>query len=356
MKMKLQLKHILSTATLILALAGNSLAQDIHFSQYYETPLLMNPANAGVFNGDIRAIINYKNQWASIGNPYTTSMLSVDGGVFKNKWSKLHVGAGLTVYADKAGKSEFGTTQVLGALSSVVKLNDKNIISAGLNGGFAQKGIKNTDLEWGNQYDNTTGTYNAALSANEGNASLSESFAYADFGAGLTWNFTTKPSNMTSNDRITANFGVAVFHLNQPKQKFYLDDVESLYAKMVIHGRSYIGIKNTTLAIIPSFLMYKQKSQQEVLVGGLIRYALSEESKYTGFVKESAVFLGGHYRIGDAFIPSVYFEMASFSIGVSYDLTLSELATTTGASGGVEISLRFINPNPFKNKTGGAMF
>jgi len=354
--MRMKLKYIIGLAVACMFSGSALLAQDIHFSQYYETPLLMNPSNAGVFNGDIRAIVNYKNQWKSFGDAYKTGMFSFDGRILKGKWTKLHLGAGLTVYSDKAGKSEFGTTQVLGHLSSVVKLNDKNIISAGLNGGFAQKGIKNTDLEWGNQYDNTTGGYNGSLNNNEGNALLSENFGYADFGAGISWNFTTTPANMTSNERVAVDFGVAIFHLNQPKQKFYLNNVESLYSKMVIHGRSYIGIKHTSFAIIPSFMMFKQESQQEVIVGGLIRFSLSEEAKYTGFIKESAVFLGGHYRIGDAFIPSVYFEMSKFSIGFSYDLTLSQISTATGGAGGVEISLRFINPNPFNNKTGGAMF
>ncbi|MBL4656779.1 MAG: PorP/SprF family type IX secretion system membrane protein, partial [Flavobacteriales bacterium] len=263
--MRVNKKYVVCLFSLAIGSGQGVLSQDIHFSQFYETPLMMNPANSGVFNGDIRAIVNYKNQWSTIGNPYTTGMVSVDGGIFKSKWSKLHLGAGLTVYSDKAGTSEFGTTQVLGAVSSVIKVGDKNIISAGLNGGFGQKGISNIDLEWGNQYDNVSGTYNATLDPNEGNALLSENFAYADFGAGISWNFTTKPSNMTTNDRISANLGVAVFHLNQPKQKFYLNEVEGLYSKIVIHGKTYIGIKQTTLAIIPSFLMYKQKSQQEIV-------------------------------------------------------------------------------------------
>ena len=352
--MKIQLRHAFCVLALVIVYTYGVKGQDIHFSQFYETPLLMNPANSGFFNGDIRGIVNYKNQWASIGNPYTTGMFSVDGGILKNKINKVHIGAGLTVYADKAGKSEFGTTQVLGALSGIVKLNDKSLLSAGFNGGFAQKGIKNAELEWGNQYNPSSGIYDPFY--NDAEIVPSESASYADFGAGISWRFNSRPSNMKANDRISANFGVAIFHLNQPKQSFYVDDIESLYSKLVVHGRTYIGIKNTTLAIIPSFLMYKQKNQQEIIVGGLVRYALSEESKYTGFIKESAIFMGGHYRLGDAFIPSVYFEVSSFSIGVSYDITLSDLAVSTGTTGGIEISLRFINPNPFKNKSGGALF
>ncbi|MBL4754342.1 MAG: PorP/SprF family type IX secretion system membrane protein [Flavobacteriales bacterium] len=351
-----KLKHLLGIAALSIVLASSANAQDVHFSQFYETPLFMNPSNAGFFNGDIRAIVNYRNQWASIGNPYTTSMFSVDGRIFKNKINKVLLGAGLTVFTDKAGKSEFGTTQVLGALTAIVKLSDKHKLSAGFNGGFAQKGIKNSDLQWGNQYDNTSGTFNSSFDPNEGNALLTENTSYADFGGGISWSFNTRPSNMTANDRISADFGIELFHLNQPNQKFYLNNVETLHSKLVIHGKTYIGIKNTTLAIIPTFLMYQQKSLQEIIVGSMLRYTLSEESKYTGFIKESAVLVGGHYRLGDAFISSIYFEVSSFSVGISYDFTLSDLATSAGSTGGIEISLRFINSNPFKNKSGGSMY
>ena len=74
---------------------------------------------------------------------------------------------------------------------------------------------------------------------------------------------------------------------------------------------------------------------------------LREESKYTGIFREMAISVGGYYRVGDAFAPSVEFEIASFAIGFSYDLNVSDLTAATGGNGGPEIFIRIINPNPF---------
>jgi len=80
----------------------------------------------------------------------------------------------------------------------------------------------------------------------------------------------------------------------------------------------------------------------------MIRYLLRPQSKYTGFIKETAILFGGHYRTGDAFIPSVMIEMANYAIGISYDVNISSLKTVSSGKGGVEIVLRYINPNPFQ--------
>ena len=331
-----------------------STGQDIHFSQFYETPLLINPATTGSFNGDMRAIINYKDQWNSIAQPYRTGMFSFDMKLMKKKWNSVHLAAGLLVFNDQAGKSKFGTTQVNLSLAAILAANDKNNFSVGLLGGFAQRGVKNTDLKWGNQFDGNS--YNSSTPSGEEGTLNSNSFIYGDFGAGLNWNFITKPKNMSSNDKITVNLGVGVFHINQPKQKLYVDDVQSLYAKIVVHGRSYLGIPNTTLAVIPSFLYMKQNSAQEINVGGLIRYSLKEESKYTGLIKNSAVYLGGFFRVGDSFIPMLMFELSDFAVGFNYDINISGLKSVSSGKGGFEISLRYIKGAATKHSKGGAMF
>ena len=63
---------------LIIALqfAYAAIAQDIGFSQFYDQPLLRNPALAGIFTGDIRLTASYRNQWQSVTEPYRTFGLS----------------------------------------------------------------------------------------------------------------------------------------------------------------------------------------------------------------------------------------------------------------------------------------
>ncbi|MFH1319390.1 MAG: type IX secretion system membrane protein PorP/SprF, partial [Bacteroidota bacterium] len=94
------------------------------------------------------------------------------------------------------------------------------------------------------------------------------------------------------------------------------------------------------------FLM--QGPSTEIDLGCMVRYTLREESRYTGLLKETAILIGGYFRVGDAVIPSVMFEIANFAIGVSYDVNISGLKSVSTGRGGAEISLRYINPNPFR--------
>ena len=60
-----------------------------------------------------------------------------------------------------------------------------------------------------------------------------------------------------------------------------------------------------------------------------------------------AIAVGTLYRVGDAAIPSVLIEVGSFALGVSYDVNISGLNSVSNGKGGIEIVLRFVNPNPF---------
>src|SRR5207253_6770150 len=110
-------------------------SQDLHFAQVQESPLLINPANTGFYQGYFRAIAQYRNQWISMGNPYQTMGLSVDGALFKAKKNKAYLGLGLTIFNDVAGAAKIGGTQVNFNVSGIVKLSKKAMLSAGLYGG-----------------------------------------------------------------------------------------------------------------------------------------------------------------------------------------------------------------------------
>ena len=78
--MKTTIHQFLVVSLLMCALQGKS--QDIHFSQIFETPLLRNPALAGLFAGDVRIQSVYRSQWNSVTDAYKTGSLN---GEFKLK-------------------------------------------------------------------------------------------------------------------------------------------------------------------------------------------------------------------------------------------------------------------------------
>jgi hypothetical protein len=125
--------------------------------------------------------------------------------------------------------------------------------------------------------------------------------------------------------------------------------------KYVAHGSALISKKNSNVAYNPGFMYYRQGNLQEIYAGGLIRYKLNQDSKYTGLQKGMALSIGGYVRARDAFVGAMLFEYGSYAIGFSYDVNTSPLRVASNMRGGYEISLRFVNPNPFLYKGRGRL-
>jgi type IX secretion system PorP/SprF family membrane protein len=326
-----------------------SFAQDIHFSQFDETPLQLNPANAGVHH-DVRIITNYKNQWQSVGSPYKTFALSADFRLLKKK-QKAQMGLGIDIFSDKAGDSQMGTNQGNITLSGIIPLNDKSLISAGLMSGFSQRSLQGNNLQWGNQYNGMA--YDATISSGE---PVIASHTFIDLGAGIQYSFGTNEMYISANDSRKVNIGVAMYHPHRPAYSLFGDNSQRLHTKYVLHGDAALGVKNSNLVIKPSYLILLQGAVTEVTPGVTLQYILQEGSKYTGNKKPSAFSLGGYYRMKDAFIACAKFEYSNYAIGFSYDINLSKLKTVTDARGGFEISLRFISPGAFSGTRRSAKF
>lgn len=321
-------------------------AQDIHFSQFDETQLQLNPADAGVQH-DIRVITNYKNQWQSVGSPYKTYALSGDARLLKSK--KHHMGLGLDFFSDKAGDANLNSTQINLSLSGIINVNDKSVISGGIMTGFAQRSIDLGGLEWGDQYDGSV--YNAALPTGE--TATANSFTFVDLGGGVQYSFGNSEMYISANDSRKVNVGVSVFHPHTPSYTFYGDNTQILHTKWVFHGNAAFGIKNTNLVLKPSYIVLLQGATKEITPGMTFQYILQEGSKYTKNKKPSAFSLGGYYRVEDAFIGVAKFEYSNYAIGFSYDVNLSKLKTVSKTRGGFEISLRFISPGAFGKRSAG---
>jgi len=327
----------------MLAKAGFS--QDFHFSMFNENPLNINPALTGAFPGDHRMIVNYKNQWQSISDPFRTYSGSYDAGLFKKDAESGYLSAGIQFLNDVAGTSEFTTTKFDVSLAYHVVLGYTSTLSAGISGGFCQRSLNSSALYWDNQYDGNGG-FDQTVSSGE--TSTFENFGYSDFSAGLMYSFATEESSMASNDGIKFNIGFASYHINQPKLTFANVDTEQLFAKYMVHARGQFGIFSSNTAVVAQGMFANQGPAREIVAGVGLRFMLTEQSHYTGFMKESALTIGAAYRVGDAIIPQLMLEIANFAIGIGYDVNTSGLNVASNSKGGTEIFLRYINPSPFR--------
>lgn len=333
------MKRYLIVITILLSL--NSLAQDPHFSQYSEAPLFLNPANTGLKN-DLRAILNYRTQWAAVSTPYQTTGLSFDMSLAKDDASNAYMGIGATVLYDRAGDGNLSLTQGNLNISGVVLLNDENKLSVGLMGGFGQRSIEYSNFRWDAQYD---GTYNSNLSSNE--TFDQNAFSYFDAGAGVTWSYGRDQKYITANDGVKADVGVSFFHFGIPTASFAENNAEGLNLKYVAHASMELGQSNSNLTFIPQVYWTAQGKLNELLLGNKFRYLLQEGSHVTGLRKSTAMGVGVYYRLQDAVIASFNLDYGNFSVGFSYDFNISSLTPASNMRGGAEVYLKFVTPNPF---------
>jgi len=312
---------------LLPALAGK--AQDIHFSQFFETPLLRNPSLAGIFTGDYRVQAVFRDQWNSFTNAYRTGSLNAEYKWPIGKQSDFFTTA-LEVLYDKAGTAALETTELLPAINYHKSLsNDKPMyLSLGFMGGLVEKMIDLSRVTTNSQYNGTA--YDPALP--NGETILTPNVHYLDGSLGISFNSAYGPENQN-----TLYAGFAYHHLNRPKNSFYKNPTVELDPKIVVSA----GIKS----IINEYSFFtiqadysSQGPAQETIGGILYSYKLGDDPDNYPYT----VSLGGFIRWKDALIPVIRLEMNSLSVGLSYDVNTSQLNTVSYARGGFELSISYI--------------
>lgn len=337
MKTTLNMKKIILASMLVVPFLGK--AQDIHFSQFNETPVLLNPAmSCTAF--DTRIIANYKNQWASVTSPFQTYGISIER-VFKHlKLKKAYSGMSLSIYNDKAGDAGLGSLLVNLGFNAVVKTGKYTKFSAGIGGGINYRTINPSKLKWESQYNGSV--HDPAVASGE--AVPRSTMMQADFVGGLAYHYAKSERYISAQDGTKFDLGFSVFHYNMPKYSF-VNSGDKQFVKFALHANFDIGIKNTGIAIVPSALYMKQGPSQEISIGSLFKYIIQDQSVYTGIKKPCAIALGAYYRVGDAVIPTLLFQYDKYAFCVSYDVNTSQLTGASKAKGGLEFSLRF-NTSP----------
>ncbi|MBI1289463.1 MAG: type IX secretion system membrane protein PorP/SprF [Flavobacteriales bacterium] len=330
-------------AYLLLILPFWAASQDIHMVQFTETPQLINPGQTGVFNGKIRAIVNYRDQWASVDAPYRTFGFNYDQRISPKKWKKkASLCVGLAAYRDDAGDLGLHTTSGVISLASSLHLTNTQTVTAGIQSGVIYRGIDMSKAVWGSQYDGNN--YDPTMASGE--VSNFNSFINPDVSMGFAWNL-NEPHGIGPFRELYVRAGTGIFHLNRPRQKFNLGEDDRLDVRWTIHADAMMGVGSGRSYIVPMFLFQMQGPSTEAVFGGMYRFLLRDAAQVTGFVKGGALGMGATYRWGDAITPMVSVEYLWMRLGVSYDVNLSKLRNATNYQGGLEISLRVILADGF---------
>lgn len=309
-------------------------AQDVMLSQPLESPIYLNPANTGA-QYDVRSNLNYRQQWRSVTDPFTTVMASADAKI-ASRGKSSSFGAGVFIMNDRAGGAHLNTFLGGVNIAAKVPISNSQNISAGIGTAFMQRHIDYSALSWDKQYDGLV--YNPNLS--NGEQLSNERTNNIDLSTGVQWSYGKGATTLSSNDNFGVQVGVSVFHLNKPNMSFDYNDKS--YMRFVLHSTLSYGIKNSNMQISPSFIAAFQGPSKMFYGGALVKYKLQESSKYTDYVLARMLNIGTFYRFGDAIVLMTQLEWGQFAFGISYDINTSSLTRVSSGRGGFEISARYM--------------
>jgi type IX secretion system PorP/SprF family membrane protein len=331
-------RFLLFITVISLLQTKQAFAQDPHYSQYNEASVYINPALCGVAY-DVRAMVNYRSQWASVSTPYKTYGASAEFAVKHVKTRKAYLTTGLMIYQDVAGSGSMTQLHVGGILGAVVNTGANSKLSFAATGSFDQRRISSGNFQWENQYNGYQ--YDPSI---QGEAVPTNQVNYADFGFGINYHYSKSEKFISSNDGNRVDIGFSIYHVNTPLISFY-NTGESQYIKYITHGTFTIALPRVKANIIPSYMLMFQGPSTEIDLGIMFRYIISETAARSNLRKSMAISAGAYYRSTDAFIPQILFEYSKYGVGFSYDLNVSQLTPYSRLQGGLELILRY-NWNP----------
>lgn len=322
-------KHGFAPGLLLLMMLLTGLApkaQDLHFSQWFNSPLTTNPANTGFIpDADYRLGANYRNQWSSIMiAPYKTMSVWGDVQAFRDRIETGWVGLGGAILHDVAGSGQLTSTKVYASVAYHQELGAAHLLSVGFNAGWANKRINSQHLRFPDQFDGTFFDSKLPSSVYLDNPSVS----YLDVQAGL--NYAYFPT-----ENLYLNGGISVHHLNRPRESFFDADAAGVDNQIPMRYTAFVNAsyKMSDEVIINPMAYYTRQASSSELVGGInLQYNLSGDG-------ESQLIGGLYVRPGDAFIPMAGFQWKNIRLMFSYDATTSSLKQYNSGRGAYEFAL-----------------
>ncbi len=301
--------------------------QDIHFSQFFETPFLRNPALAGIFTGDVRIQSVYRNQWNSVTTGYQTASLN---GEYKKPigHGDDFVTMGMQLFYDKAGTVSFTNTQILPALNYHKSLStEKNTyLSLGFMGGWVQHRIDISKITTNSQYEGM----------GIGENITDPSYSYIDGSVGISIN-----SGLNNNPDNNYYLGAAFHHFNRPRNSFYRNKNIELNPKWVFSGGLKLGVNDYSFVTLQADYS-RQGSFAETLFGAMYSFKFGDYPDKPDYV----IHFGTYVRWNDALIPVIKLDYSPYSVSFSYDANISKLKPSSYGRGGFEIAISWVTKLP----------
>lgn len=303
----------------LLSLSWASMAQNVYYSQFHHAPTLTNPAAVATKN-EMSVMLNYRRQWAGVGDGYSTPALSFSRALLKgNDADKRFGGVSVTILQDRTGANGYvQTTGGTVGYAHNVRLSEKLFVALGLQAGVYQRRLDADKLTTGSQW--VGGTYDPNAPINESIGGENKTFAQLN--GGLMF------YGQNAEGEQTFSLGASLYNLNQPETGNTFSN--KLSQNLQVTG-SVVAYNNGQYSIVPNarFVQQSNKSQQ-LNVGSLFRYHTAPQSH---------IGLGAWYSLENAVVAMLEWYQPSYIVGLSYDLGASSLKNNGKTVGAPELAL-----------------
>lgn len=300
-------------------------AQDFHFTQHWITNMYTNPALTGNFDGKYKIGGLFRSQWGTVNSRYRTIWLGYDHRFNIGLTYGDAVGAGVSIFQDNAGSGKLSTLDIQfgGAYHKI--LGENHFLSLGLQLGFIQKGIKEENLDYAEEYEETAREF-----IDNGQSLPANQVTFQDLNLGLVY-------NGKFSDQFNLRVGAAYFHATNPEDEGFsgtIVEFDALPSRITAQAMANI-LEEESLGYRLEVLYSKQAEFQEILLSGNLMLNIENT--------ENTLLVGGGTRVGDAFFGHVGLETKKYIIGASYDFTSSTINEVGNIPGAIEMSFTYIN-------------
>lgn len=310
-----------------LLLAAQSVAQDIHLTQFYTNQHNLNPAMVGMYNGDFRAVGNYRHQWPEINKPITTGMVGFDKKFF---FFKDEIDAGIFIANDNYSGFSLNTTKIF-VTAGYRKIIKGHEVSAGIQLGGVFKSTDLSSQTFPDQWVYQDGIFDPNVSNGEVDLNASQSFF--DMNLGFAWSHDFKKFKPT--------VGFSIFHVSRPKDTYFTEQTERLRTRQSVQVLVDVPI-NKSFSAEPQFLYMWTTKVSDMVLGGNVKYHFQKSILKHVFL--GVLYRGGFGRNSDAVAPVVGARVSNFDVGISYDLNVSKLSAQSSQKTTFELSIIYTAP------------
>lgn len=307
-------------------------AQDPALSQFNAAPNYLNPAMTGFFDGDYRIMANYRSQWGSFTNAYRTINASFEMSLMKAKLKDDNFAVGVNFFNDRAGSTALSTNNITLNVAYKKALSKhrrkKHTLTLGIQAMMIGQNIDVSGLIFDSQYNGIE--VDPTLTSGE---TLSGATGYKpDLGVGLLYQAITS-------DRVNMYYGVSYQHILSPKLVLLNNADHRLSPKITGHFGMQLEA-NRTIRLLPSGLYQWQGSAHQLQLGSYVMFVMDE---WNGI--ETCFSLGAWARVAkttpDAAIFAARIDFQGVTIGMSYDVNISNLRTVSNSRGSYELSVKY---------------